>query len=330
MNREKKRIIIIGNGKMAKDCAQIVIQSNNLKYVELVSILVDTSRSTISADLKNFCLKNNISFIYSKNINKKQIQDYIISQDPYLIFSINNHQIIRNELLKIFDRKIINFHNSLLPRYGGLNACTWAIYNGEQTHGVTWHYVTAIVDEGDVIAQQSFPIEDSVNAIGLLIRCVKEGVDLFERIFLPLLKGEIAVEGQTKIDRSYYLEHQIPQGGIIDFRKNYRQIDRLVRALNYRPISFSVQPARAFINNIFFYVDKIEFCAEKSSQCPGTILEMNKEIKVKTADGVVALSEIRGSDGRKITNLDFLLRYGIVVGSCFYNPDNLAIEEEHP
>lgn len=130
---------------------------------------------------KKYCEAQGLDHIVSENINSLEVIEYLRSGEINVLFSINNHQIIRGELLVVAPEGIINFHNGPLPRYGGLNACSWAIFNGETQHGVTWHYVTASVDGGDIIAQKVFDIDSEVTALRLVMTCVNEGINLFKK-----------------------------------------------------------------------------------------------------------------------------------------------------
>ncbi len=52
----------------------------------------------------------------------------------------------------------INGHPSLLPRYRGPVPVAWAIRNGEEEIGVTFHRMDAELDTGPILAQRPFPI----------------------------------------------------------------------------------------------------------------------------------------------------------------------------
>ncbi|MDX2073095.1 MAG: phosphoribosylglycinamide formyltransferase [Alphaproteobacteria bacterium] len=54
--------------------------------------------------------------------------------------------------------KMINIHPSLLPKYKGLHTHERAIEAGDKEAGCTVHWVSAGVDEGEIIAQASVPI----------------------------------------------------------------------------------------------------------------------------------------------------------------------------
>lgn len=55
--------------------------------------------------------------------------------------------------------RMINIHPSLLPKYKGLNTHQRALEAGDKKAGCTVHWVSAGVDEGEIIAQSSIPIE---------------------------------------------------------------------------------------------------------------------------------------------------------------------------
>ena len=71
------------------------------------------------------------------------------------LFSIVNSQILFPSLLKLPREFAINFHDALLPKYAGVHATSWAIFNQEKTHGITWHVMSEIVDSGDILKQVS-------------------------------------------------------------------------------------------------------------------------------------------------------------------------------
>jgi folate-dependent phosphoribosylglycinamide formyltransferase PurN len=72
-------------------------------------------------------------------------------------------QIFRRPLLDAFDAAV-NYHNGLLPAYGGLMATGWSVYRGESRTGFTYHRMTVQVDGGPVLVQGSLPIFDGWSA----------------------------------------------------------------------------------------------------------------------------------------------------------------------
>ena len=54
--------------------------------------------------------------------------------------------------------RMINIHPSLLPAFKGLNTHERAIAEGAAQHGATVHFVTAELDNGPIIAQESIAV----------------------------------------------------------------------------------------------------------------------------------------------------------------------------
>jgi methionyl-tRNA formyltransferase len=52
----------------------------------------------------------------------------------------------------------LNGHPSLLPRHRGPVPVAWAIRNGDEEIGITFHFMDAELDTGPVVAQRSYPL----------------------------------------------------------------------------------------------------------------------------------------------------------------------------
>ncbi len=66
--------------------------------------------------------------------------------------------------------RMVNIHPSLLPKYKGLDTHQRAIDAGETETGCTVHWVSAGVDEGEIIAQARLPIRPDDTAETLAAR----------------------------------------------------------------------------------------------------------------------------------------------------------------
>ncbi|MFA6468499.1 MAG: phosphoribosylglycinamide formyltransferase [Bacteroidota bacterium] len=69
-----------------------------------------------------------------------------------------------SEIIREFPNRIINIHPALLPKYGGkgmfgMNVHSAVINAGERESGATVHFVNEAYDEGNIIAQQTVPVD---------------------------------------------------------------------------------------------------------------------------------------------------------------------------
>ncbi|MHB1177416.1 MAG: phosphoribosylglycinamide formyltransferase [Daejeonella sp.] len=74
--------------------------------------------------------------------------------------------LIPQNLLKAFPNKIINIHPSLLPKFGGKGMYGDKVHQSvldgkEEESGITVHFVNENFDEGEVIYQSRFRIEET-------------------------------------------------------------------------------------------------------------------------------------------------------------------------
>jgi phosphoribosylglycinamide formyltransferase-1 len=68
-------------------------------------------------------------------------------------------RVVKPKLLEAFAGRIINLHPSLLPRFPGLDGIGQAFRARVKDTGCTVHYVTAEVDAGRIIEQETVPID---------------------------------------------------------------------------------------------------------------------------------------------------------------------------
>jgi formyltetrahydrofolate deformylase len=88
-------------------------------------------------------------------------------------------RILSNDFVKHYPNKIINIHHSFLPAFAGAKPYHQAHEKGVKIIGATAHYVTAELDNGPIIEQDTIRIShrDSVEDI------IRKGRDL-EKIVL--------------------------------------------------------------------------------------------------------------------------------------------------
>lgn len=77
---------------------------------------------------------------------------------PDLVILAGFMRILGAAFIRRFDRRILNIHPSLLPRFKGTHTHRRAIEAGETEHGATVHVVTEDLDDGPVVSQVRVPV----------------------------------------------------------------------------------------------------------------------------------------------------------------------------
>ena len=92
------------------------------------------------------------------------------------------------------DKKIINIHPSLLPKFGGKGMYGIRVHEavlaaGEELSGCTVHYVSAEVDGGTIIAQSSVPVMPVDTPEQLAQRVQQAEKNLLPQVIGDLING---------------------------------------------------------------------------------------------------------------------------------------------
>ena len=75
-----------------------------------------------------------------------------------LVILARYHQILTRPFVDSFASQIINIHHSFLPAFAGSNPYLQAYKKGVKVIGATSHYVTELLDDGPIIAQDTVAI----------------------------------------------------------------------------------------------------------------------------------------------------------------------------
>lgn len=111
---------------------------------------------------------------------QKEIRDRLVAAEIDLVVLAGFMRLLKAEVLEAFDRRIVNIHPSLLPKFKGVAAWKQALEAGAAETGCSVHYVCAEVDAGEVIAQQRVPILDGDTPDSLHAR-----IQAVERVLFP-------------------------------------------------------------------------------------------------------------------------------------------------
>src|SRR5579885_3463835 len=150
------------------------------------------------------------------------------------LFTINNLSILPQGMVALPRLGAVNFHDALLPRYAGLYATSWAILQGEKTHGVTWHAMTEQVDAGDILKQVLFEIDDDETAFTLNAKCYDAAISSFTELTDDLAADRVSARKQNLSERTFFPRSKRPSPGCtLSWNRSAREISALARALDF-------------------------------------------------------------------------------------------------
>jgi len=116
------------------------------------------------------------------------MRDFFLEHAVELVVDAGYDRIHTAPFLEAFEGRILNIHPSLLPMFsGGMDAVEQALESGLKFTGATVHVVTAELDAGPILVQESVPIleGDTVETLGRRVheaehRILPEGIRMME------------------------------------------------------------------------------------------------------------------------------------------------------
>jgi methionyl-tRNA formyltransferase len=139
-------------------------------------------------------------------------------------------QIIAVADLDRYPRGILNMHGGAIPDYRGASVMHWAIINGEDELGITWHEMAEDVDAGPIWAESRIPIPQKSTAADVRAAMIAEGLRLFPRAW-ALFGGSDRNPRYPDLTYGRVWRQRRPSDGLIEARWPERRVRDIVRAL---------------------------------------------------------------------------------------------------
>jgi len=258
---------------------------------------VGRKRILTPTPVKECALKHNISVFQPVKIR----DDYqkVVDEKPDMVITAAFGQFIPDEVINCARLGAINVHGSLLPKYRGGSPVQTSIINGDLKTGITIMYMVKKMDAGDIITQRSVDILDSDNNETLFEKLSYVGRDLLLETIPSIVDGTNPriSQDEDKVTFAYNITHEEQ---FINWNKTSREIFNLVRGLNPNPTALTS------INGNLFKVYNTECINYQGHEEAGTILNLTKQILIKTSDGAIKITEIQQSGKNRMDAKSFL------------------------
>ena len=108
-------------------------------------------------------------------------------------------RLVGTPMLEAFPQRILNIHPSLLPAFPGTNAQYQALEHGVKWTGATVHLVTAELDGGPIVLQETVAVKDGDNLDMLAARILEREHHLYPLAIQLILNGGWRIEGRRFI-----------------------------------------------------------------------------------------------------------------------------------
>ena len=236
-----KTAVFIGQSILLKNC--IDLAKNKFKKIYVV---------TEDRNIAKF-LNKKYKIIKNKNLKKYKFD---------FLFNILSKKIIDEKILKNIKYLSINFHDGPLPKYAGLYSSTWAIINGEKSHGCCWHKIVKKIDAGEIFERAKFKINDKITAYEIDLRSIFFGKICFRKMLVKFSKKNFKSIKQNLKLRSYYGKNdflKIPSYGFFNFQLSFLKNLKVMNSLKFSDKKLNnISIFKILINKKPFLISKIK------------------------------------------------------------------------
>ena len=156
--------------------------------------------------------KNKIKYKIINDSNNEDFYKEVKQLKPDLIISFSAPQVIKEPLLSCPKYGILNVHGSFLPDYRGCMPSFWYIFNEEEYGGATVHFMSAKIDDGDIVEQDKVYIGDCKSMFELMERTKKVGGEMVVKAIKSLENGTIVRKPNISSEGRYFTWPTAKQG----------------------------------------------------------------------------------------------------------------------
>lgn len=192
---EVKRVVLLGKGELGIRVAEWFLGTDGYDLSAVVPVVPEP---TWSASLIHWASSNNVPYAASGDYGELVDPDWRVD----LAFVVFYDRILPAWFISRCGR-ILNLHNSPLPRYRGIAPINWALKDDQPMHGVTIHEITPGIDDGPIVAQLTYSIYPEFDeVVDVYRRALHYGWTLFEQT-MPILEA-IDARPQDESQATYF------------------------------------------------------------------------------------------------------------------------------
>jgi len=220
-----------------------------------------------------------------------------------ILFLLSYGRLLPQALLDAPRIASINLHPSLLPWYRGAAPIERQIMDGCTQSAVSIIRMNGLLDRGEILAQEPFPIVDSDYHTDVEASIIRVGAPLVLRVLEQLSHGSATTLSQ--IGEGSYARKLKPDDELIDWSHSVTQAYNLVRALAPEPCACTYQ-----------YADRLKIFRARplsadiglpaDAPCGFVASFLHKQAAVRCCDGWLELLEVQFPGKTPMSTVDLL------------------------
>ncbi len=305
------RLVFMGTPEIARTCLEKICESGH--QVCAVYTKPDTPKNRgmkmAMSPVKEYAIGCDIPVYQPTTFKDPAVVEQLRDLTPDVIVVVAYGKILPQAVLDIPPLGCINMHASILPQLRGAGPVQWSILNHCEETGVTAMYMSAGMDEGDIIEIRRTPIDPNETGSQLMDRLADIAAHLACDTVDALCAGTAQRTPQDPAAATYapMLSKALSP---IDWSQPLRYVIDQVRGLIPWPVATTV------IAEKNFKVFAVEDTGRWTEAAAGKILALTKKgLEVACGDGSVAcITQLQAEGGKRMAAADYFRGHPIEIG----------------
>jgi methionyl-tRNA formyltransferase len=207
---------------------------------ELHAVLTSSSAggSSRGVTVASAARKGAVPILPAELVKDPAFADVLMREGVDVLLNVHSLHLVNPAVLSAPQFGCFNLHPGPLPAYAGRNVPSWALYQGEKTHGVTLHWMTPRVDAGAIAYSASFDLSPRDTGLSVSASCARLGLTLIARLLGDLASDPPAIPALEQDQQAWrYFGREVPHDGWIPWACPSQQVVDFVRACDYGPFA---------------------------------------------------------------------------------------------
>lgn len=174
-------------------------------YILIMALQIFFSKKGKSINIKEFCSKNEIAVIETKEPYSPDTIESIKKYNLDLLILVGGYGIIKEPLLKVTPIGVVSYHHGNMRKYRGMPPALWELYNNEKEMGVTVQILSPGLDNGIPIVEKTIDIRKNDSLKKLQKRASEESIDMLYKALLKVSNKDFKPEKIDNYGKVYTL-----------------------------------------------------------------------------------------------------------------------------
>jgi methionyl-tRNA formyltransferase len=247
--------------------------------------------------VKTLALELGLPVMQAEKLKQPDAMAQLRAWAPDLIVVAAFGQILKKDVLFLPRFGCLNVHASLLPRWRGAAPINAAILQGDEETGVTIMQMDVGLDTGAMLAKRAIRLAPTDTAGSVFETLATLGADLLLETLPRWIAGEIQPEMQDEA-LATYAPMLNKEEGKLDFARDVRELERLVRAFNPWPGAYME------LEGTVFKIHRTHI--EAGTAEVGQRLIVQNQPAVGASGGLLILDEVQPAGKKSMSGKSFL------------------------